>query len=772
MKRWGLFVFLTAFLAALAILLPGILENRGILLLWGDFNHQQISFYTAAHESIRQGHYFWTMTTDLGADMMGAYSFYLLGSPFFWLTLPFPTEAVPYLMGPLMALKTGLMAWAAYLWLKGILKGPLAAAGGLMYAFSGFALTTLFWNHFMEPMLAFPLLLLGLDALTLKKRKGAFLLSVAFAAAVNYAFFPGAMIFLGIWLLVQWRSGRIALHPRLVFQGLTEFLLGTGLAMVILLPSFLAALGSGRTGFGDGSLSLRSLFLYPNEVLLHLSSSFFLPPEIQGGLVMVQNSYAWAGVSLWIPVLGGAGVLAFLFGRKGKIPGRRGKDPMARSLFIMIPVAMLLAAIPVFNGAFSLYAGEYYARWLYMPALLFIAAALMALETGGKREWFLGLGISFLAVAMSALLPLRGENRYLSADGPWILQLLGLAFLGLLLTAGLLWLRKKGGKTWIFALLFLLPAFSILQGSLFLSQGRSQFGKGGEEILQDLEHRNLLDSEDGLYRISWSSAYQNLSMLWGRPGIKSFTSLISPSLLPLYESLGNERTGVTTDQRPEQSVYPILTSVKYFIAREGEGLAMPGFRLLEEKEGYGIYEHEAFLEMGLFYDAYILKEDYEALTMEQREAVLLKGVVLTAEQAERWKGRLRELTPEEQQDASWESILREAEKKKANGSREAAYVGNQLRLTSGAGGKGALLITIPWSLGWKAYEGNAELPMEKASLSFLMVPVEGSQEEIRLIYEPPLWIYGGLISVISLGLSMIWVSLGGPGPKIDKSLEI
>ena len=99
-------------------------------------------------------------------------------------------------------------------------------------------------------------------------------------------------------------------------------------------------------------------------------------------------------------------------------------------------------------------------------------------------------------------------------------------------------------------------------------------------------------------------------------------------------------------------------------------------------------------------------------------------------------------------------------------------MGNQLRLTSGARGKGALLITIPWSLGWKAYEGNAELPMEKASLSFLMVPVEGSQEEIRLIYEPPLWIYGGLISVISLGLSMIWVSLGGPGPKIDKSLEI
>lgn len=772
MKRWGLSVFLTAFLAALAILLPSILENQGILLLWGDYNHQQISFYTAAHESIRQGHYLWTMTTDLGTDMIGAYSFYLLGSPFFWLTLPFPTEAVPYLMGPLMALKTGLIAWAAYAWLKGILRKPLAAAGGLMYAFSGFALTTLFWNHFMEPMLAFPLLLLGLDALTLKKRRGAFLLAVAFAAAANYAFFPGMMIFLGIWLLVQWKAGRIHLGPRLAFQGITEFLLGTGMAMAILLPSFLAALGSGRTGFGDGSLSLGSLFLYPNEVLLHLASSLFLPPEIQGGLVLVRNSYAWAGVSLWLPVLGGAGVLAFLFGRRGKLPGRRGKDPMAASLSIMIPLTFLLAAIPVFNGAFSLYAGEYYARWLYMPALLFIPASLIALEKGGRKEWGLGLGISFLALSLSALLPLRGGNGYQAPEATWILQLLGMGLLALLLTGGLLWLRKRRGESWVLALLLLLPAFAILQGSLFLSQGRSQFGEGGEGILQDLENRDLLAADEGFYRISWASPYRNLSMLWNRPGIKSFTSLITPSLLPFYESLGNARTGVTTDQPQEQAAYPILTSVKYFIGNEGEALSLPGFRLLEEKEGYGIYENEAFLEMGLFYDAYILEEDYYALNLEQREGVLLKGIVLTPEQAERWKGRLRELTKEEREDASWESVLQEVEKKRANASRAVFYEGNQLRLTPGSMGKGALLITIPWSQGWKAYEGDAEIPMEKASLAFQLVPVEEGGREIRLVYEPPLWIYGGLISLISLGLSMVWVALGDMGRKIDKSLEI
>ena len=36
--------------------------------------------------------------TDLGSGAMNAYSFYLYGSPFFWLSLIFPQNWLPYLM--------------------------------------------------------------------------------------------------------------------------------------------------------------------------------------------------------------------------------------------------------------------------------------------------------------------------------------------------------------------------------------------------------------------------------------------------------------------------------------------------------------------------------------------------------------------------------------------------------------------------------------------------------------------------------------------------
>ena len=57
-------------------------------------------------------------TTDLGANIIGSYSFYMFGSPFFWLTLLFPSEAVPYLMAPLLMLKFALAALGAYTFLR------------------------------------------------------------------------------------------------------------------------------------------------------------------------------------------------------------------------------------------------------------------------------------------------------------------------------------------------------------------------------------------------------------------------------------------------------------------------------------------------------------------------------------------------------------------------------------------------------------------------------------------------------------------------------
>ena len=143
--------FLLAFLVACIIFIPAMIWDRGYFIFLGDFNSQQIPFYQVAHRAVRSGNMGWNWYTDLGVNFIGSYSFYLLGSPFFWLTVPLPEAWLPYCMGPLLILKFSCCSLTAYLWLRRNVKNrEFAVLGGLLYAFSGFSIYNIFFNHFHD----------------------------------------------------------------------------------------------------------------------------------------------------------------------------------------------------------------------------------------------------------------------------------------------------------------------------------------------------------------------------------------------------------------------------------------------------------------------------------------------------------------------------------------------------------------------------------------------------------------------------------------------
>ena len=76
-----------AFLYALAmagvLLLPFVIIDRGFFVYYGDYNAQQMPFYKTCIEAVQSGNFGWNWKTDLGANFVGSYSFYTLGSPFF-----------------------------------------------------------------------------------------------------------------------------------------------------------------------------------------------------------------------------------------------------------------------------------------------------------------------------------------------------------------------------------------------------------------------------------------------------------------------------------------------------------------------------------------------------------------------------------------------------------------------------------------------------------------------------------------------------------------
>ena len=132
-RYWKVFLFAAAIAAV--IFLPFVIYDQGYFLFYGDFNVQQIPFYQHAHDSVLSGNIFWDWNTDLGVNFIGSYTFYLLTSPFFWLTLLFPSAMVPYLMAPLFVLKFAVAAVTSYAYIRRFCQNQnMSLIGALLYA--------------------------------------------------------------------------------------------------------------------------------------------------------------------------------------------------------------------------------------------------------------------------------------------------------------------------------------------------------------------------------------------------------------------------------------------------------------------------------------------------------------------------------------------------------------------------------------------------------------------------------------------------------------
>ena len=74
-KNYCLQTFLWGLGLSFLFFLPWIIYNHGYFFFYGDFNVQQIPFYQMIHDSVQSGNIGWSYTTDLGANIIGSYSF-------------------------------------------------------------------------------------------------------------------------------------------------------------------------------------------------------------------------------------------------------------------------------------------------------------------------------------------------------------------------------------------------------------------------------------------------------------------------------------------------------------------------------------------------------------------------------------------------------------------------------------------------------------------------------------------------------------------------
>ena len=102
----------------------------------------------------------------------------------------------------------------AYGFIRRFVRNKNAALiGGLLYAFSGFQVFNIFFNHFQDVTAFFPLMLIAMEEHINNNRKGVFALTVALMGMINYFFFTGQAVFLVISILRGKNSSPLFWRP-------------------------------------------------------------------------------------------------------------------------------------------------------------------------------------------------------------------------------------------------------------------------------------------------------------------------------------------------------------------------------------------------------------------------------------------------------------------------------------------------------------------------------------------------------------------------------
>ena len=777
-KSWyvPVVMFFSAFLMYVVSVLPIFIQRGLPFFYYGDYNVQQIPFYMVAHRAARSGEFFWNWNIDLGGTMFGDFAFYLWGSPFFWLTVLFPESAIPYLMPFLMALKYAVAATCAYLFIrKHVHKYTYAMIGGYLYAFSGFNACNIVFNHFTDAVAFFPLFMLAFDNLmSVPSRDGdkfkfagkplvLFSLMTAFMSVINYYFFFGQVIFLVLYFLVRY----VDLSDR--FDTLVKFLraitggvIGVLFAGFFLMQAFVGVQGNSRLG---NVINGYDMLVYPSEKLLFdiVKSLAMLPDIIGKGTLFYTGTVKNASLAAYIPLFGISGVIAFCLQNKKKKSWQK----------TLIYICAVIAVVPVFNAAFSMFNSNYYARWFYMPILIMCLMTAMAAERGKSQQMKLGTVITvtlFLFFVVVFLLPSKNDSGNIvffnmtENEQIFYRDLKGSAILCLMLLAIVFAVpkrfkfeksyeekKRKSNISLRDKIVLATVIVSCIVSTLIpLENGSSIISDRGKQKWQEqmLFNKVEVDQTD-FCRGEVDSTSTNYDMVWEIPSIHCFLSTVPSEIFDfLAGTTGITRT-VETNIPINRAGARAILSARYYMENADisknrtfyDGDGTEGYTFIDNQNGFDVFENQNFIPMGFAYEYYITEAEWEDLEAGEYDLELSRVLILSGEDALKYNDitDLTEIKAEElsENPLTYEKFSEECKKRAATSCRsfttdtygftaETEYLKNDT----------LLFFSVPATEGFSCKVDGYDTEIVKADYGLMAIPVTAGTHEIRVTYTP------------------------------------
>ena len=767
-KKFWQAVGLCALTAAI-FFLPFYILDGGFFHYAGDFNSQQISFYRYMNGFVKGAGYpnstfagaprnTFSWATDLGSGVMNAYSFYLYGSPFFWLSVLLPQSWLPYMMVPLLVLKFGVAGGGAYLYLRRYVKNKnYAVLGACLYALSGFAVYNVFFNHFVDVVALFPYLLWALDEAIYEDRHGLFAFWVAVNLLNNYFFFVGQVIFLCIYFVCKLTAKDFRLTARKFGHLLWESVLGVAMGCLLLFPAVLSLLQNPRTidlSSGWGFLTYAKVQQY-----LAILLSWILPPDSPYlTSVWSEGVIKWTSMTAYLPLCSLAGAMAYWRSRKANSKKR------------IVAVCAVCALVPVLNSAFYALNSSYYARWYYMPTLILAAMTVNALEDPDVDldAPARGIGWIMLATLVFAVVPVRDDTTetwsfgVLKNPGQFFV-VLGFGLLGLMLYR-VLCSRWRQDSRFAQRMTAAVLVFACVFTMVHIGIGKfGQWHTDSDLVEQDTNALLLKnDLPEGDYRIDTYKIHDNIGMWLDKSCLQYFGSTAAPSILSFYPGLGVKRD---VRSEPEITNYALrgLLSVEYLITtpekRESfEDEADEGWTYLADVDGYTLYHNDNYVPMGFTYDYYVTDATYQTSIKTLRSNLLMRALVLTDEDVAQYGKYLTELSEDMLNDLHYDSYTQDCADRRAHSCSvfQMNNAGFHAEITMDKAN--LVFFSVPYDDGFTAYVNGEKTDILQVDEGLMAVLCPAGASSIDFVYQAAGLSASRVVTAVAIPVWVVYVA--------------
>lgn len=558
----------------------------------------------------------WDFNIGEGGDILTALHYYVIGDPIAMLSVFVPTRVMHYFFSASCVLRLYLsgIAFSMLCFGTGLRDRYGIMAGALTYSFCMWGLMNAARHpYFLNPMIYFPLIILGIEKIIKKEKPYLFIIMVTISAVSNFYFFYMIVLLTVVYALIRFANIYIYIYNSDLKAAFREYALalvrlagyaltGAMMAGALLLPMLMVFLHDSRL----------SSVSQPFHWLYNLSYYTKLPSII----ISSATSY-WLYLGLTAPALLAVFTL-FMDKQKHLL------------LKILFSVCAVITLFPI--GGRILNGLSYMTnRWCWAFALLcmyILSCEWENLLSASMKKWISMLICSSIFYCVCIFFEASRNAATFSA--------IPLLFLSLLVIEDRQALKMVGRD--MRAQLLLLIAMAGLVNNAFW-----KYSPGGEFYAKEFKkNRNVWKdwdsnetaavkavADDSFVRYSGRSITKNANLVNGVSNTQYCWSISNPYVNSYREKLEmREESYYSFDGYDDRTTPNALAAVQFFTVKNGDNKGIPyGYERLNTKDegSYTVYRNQYALPIGYCYDTVMSDTQWQEMNPVQKQESMLEA---------------------------------------------------------------------------------------------------------------------------------------------------